>query len=163
MEACLSAPVAPDDHSGGSCGKIGRYILRDLLLSDATKRIAFRVASLEPGEFGSQRIHKGSGDVHFDLKIPNGDTEKERVCWGLPKTCRAVSAAPWGNGAFSLKFVSLSPSRTSVSAVSGATALRSCSRDGWEMICMSAGPSLPLRHGRWRLVHDPGSGGHQEV
>jgi len=72
-EAHLPAPATPDNRGKGSSGEIGRNTLQDLFPSNTTYCSAFHVTDLGPGEFRFQRIHKRSGDVHFDLEIPNGD------------------------------------------------------------------------------------------
>src|SRR5258708_1501516 len=75
VDTYLSTPATPDDRSKCSSGEISRYILQDLLPSDASDCTTFHVINLEPGEFGFQRICKGSGDVHFDPEIPNGNID----------------------------------------------------------------------------------------
>ena len=79
MDVYLSTPATPNDRSERSSGEISRYILQDLLPSDATLLATFHITDLEPGEFGFQRIRKGSGDVNFNFEIPNSDIDGTNV------------------------------------------------------------------------------------
>ena len=79
MEAYLSTPAAPDDRSEGSSWEISRNVLQDLLPPNAARPIAFHITDLGLSELDFQRIHKRSGDVHFDLEIPNSNMGRANV------------------------------------------------------------------------------------
>ena len=79
METHLSASATSDNRSEGSSREIGRNVLQDLLPPNTPRPTTFHIASHRLYEFGFQRIHERSDDVHFDPEIPNGDVDGMNV------------------------------------------------------------------------------------
>lgn len=69
----LPAPTTPDDRGESSSGKISRYILQDLLPPNSVHCINFHITNPGLDKFGLERVRKRSGDVYFDLEVPNGN------------------------------------------------------------------------------------------
>ena len=73
MDAYLAAAATSDDRSEGTSEKMSRHILQNPLPPNIICRATFCIANLGLREFGLQRIRKRSGDVHFNIEIPNGN------------------------------------------------------------------------------------------